>query len=441
MSDLLGLDKISYNKRDLRHHNIFGYIVFILLLGGSTFWILNAELRSAIIAPGVVVVETNLKKIQHPTGGIVGRLSIKEGQEVKQGDLLVGLDETTTRANLAILTNQVNQALGRRARLVAERDSAEIISFPSKLVEFSQNDSETERLVVGESSIFLARLLQRTGQKTQLRERINQFQREIEGLSAQRIAKEREIQLIRSELVGIEDLYKKNLVPFNRVILLQREETRLEGERGALIAQSASALGKISEIELQILNLDGDFRAEVTRDLRETEAKIAELSERQVAAEDQLRRIDLRSPVSGIVHQVAVHTIGGVIQPGETLMQIVPIDDSLIIEAKVAPADIEPVYIGAKAYLRFTSLNQRITPELIGTVSHVAPDLSRDNQTGASFFMVRVRLVEEQIVRLGAQRLLPGMPVEVYIQTEQKTAFIYLMKPIFDQFSRALKER
>ena len=438
----IGYDAALAARRDgLRAHAFMGLAVTVVMFGGLAAWAATADLQGAVIASGVVVVETNLKKIQHPTGGVVGQILVKEGQEVQEGDLLVRLDETTTRANLLIVTNQLEQMYGRRARLEAERDGAEVISFPSQLTKAAQKDGEAARVIAGERNVFAARTSQRAGQKAQLRERIQQLHREIEGLESQRVAKEREITLIRTELIGVEDLYRKNLVPITRVTLLQREETRLEGERGALIAQAASARGKISETELQILNLDGDMRSEVTRDLRETEAKIAEFNERRVAAEDQLRRVELRSPVTGMVHQLAVHTVGGVIQPGETLMQIVPGGDRLVIEAKVAPNDIEPVHVGSIAQVRLTSLNQRTTPELQGEVSHVAADLARDQQTGVTYFVVRIGLPQKEVEKLGTQRLVPGMPAEVFIQTAPRTAISYLMKPITDQFARALRER
>jgi HlyD family secretion protein len=428
-------------RDDLRMHALVGLSVTLVMFGGLAAWATNADLQGAVIASGVVVVETNLKKIQHPTGGVIGQINVKEGQEVQEGDLLVRLDETTTRANLLIVTNQLDQMYGRRARLEAERDGAIALTFPPQLIKAAQKDTEAARILAGEQNVFAARIAQRGGQKAQLRERIEQLRREIEGLESQRSAKEKEITLIRSELSGIEDLYKKSLVPITRVTILQREETRLEGERGALIAQAASARGRISETELQILNLDGDMRSEVTRDLRETESKIAEFNERRIAAEDQLRRVELRSPVAGMVHQLAVHTIGGVIQPGETLMQIVPGGDRLVIEAKVAPNDIEPVHAGAKAQVRLTSLNQRTTPELLGEVTQVAADLARDQQTGMSYFVVRIGLPQTEVEKLGSQRLVPGMPAEVFIQTAPRTAFSYLMKPITDQFARALRER
>lgn len=428
-------------RDSLRKHATIGLVVSVLMFGGLAAWAATADLQGAVIGSGVVVVETSLKKIQHPTGGVIGQINVKEGQEVKEGDLLVRLDETTTRANLLIVTNQLDQMYGRRARLEAERDGADQITFPPQLIDAAKKDSEAARVIAGERNVFIARTTQRAGQKAQLRERIQQLNREIEGLESQRVAKEKEIVLIRSELTGVEDLYKKNLVPITRVTSLQREDTRLEGERGALIAQAASSRGKISETELQILNLDGDMRSEVTRDLRETEGKIAELNERRVAAEDQLRRVELRSPVTGMVHQLAVHTIGGVIQPGETLMQIVPGGDRLVIEVKVSPNDIEPVHVGAPAQVRLTSLNQRTTPELQGDVTQVAGDLTRDQQTGATYFVVRIGLPQTEVDKLGAQRLVPGMPAEVFIQTAPRTAFSYLMKPITDQFARALRER
>jgi HlyD family secretion protein len=272
-------------------------------------------------------------------------------------------------------------------------------------------------------------------------QRRRQLREEIQGITGQAAAKKREIELIGQELEGVRDLWRKNLVQIQRVTALERDSARLEGERGQLIAATAQSKGKISEIELQIIQIDQDLRSEVAKELREVQAKIAELVERKVAAEDQLKRIDIRAPQDGLVHQLVVHTVGGVITPGEAMMLIVPEADNLTVEAKLNPQDIDQVQPGQKAVLRFSTFNQRTTPELNGTVIRVSADLTTDQRSGVSYYTVRISIPEAEVARLGGLKLLPGMPLEAFIQTGDRTVLSYLMKPMADQIARAFRGR
>ena len=322
--------------------------------------------------------------------------------------------------------------------------SADAIDFPSQLTS-RRDDPSVSTAIAGEEKLFESRKTARTGQRAQLRERISQVNEEIRGLSAQLAAKETGLDLIGQELVGVADLYKKNLVSISRYMQLQRDQTRLQGERGSLIADIARARGKISETELQIIQLDQDFRTEVLKDLRDAQGKIAELKERVTAAEDQLKRVDLRAPQAGFVHQLAVHTVGGVISNGETIMQIVPRADELVAEAKVAPNDIDQVAVGAKAVVRIMAGNQRTTPEVAGSVIRVSADLAHEQANGAqpaqAYYTVRIALPPEEVARLKDLRLVPGMPAEVFIQTYARTPLEYLLKPLHDQIARTFRER
>jgi HlyD family secretion protein len=300
---------------------------------------------------------------------------------------------------------------------------------------------EFEQALAGERVLFEARRAARTAQQSQLNERITQINEEIKGLEAQFVAKGEEVELIGRELVGVLELAAKNLVTTSRVNALQRDKTRLEGERGVLTAEIARAKGRIAETGLQLIQLQHDHRSEVVRDLREAESRIAELVERKVAAEDQLKRIDIRSPYKAVVHQLAVHTIGGVVTPADPLLYLVPLNDTLTIEAKVSPASIDQLWVGQIATVRFEAFNQRTTPELKGKVIHVAPDLSRDPQTQLTYYLVRIELPPEEIALLGGQRMVPGMPVVAFIETGARTALSYLLKPLGDQINRAMRER
>ncbi|MGZ8402129.1 MAG: HlyD family type I secretion periplasmic adaptor subunit [Rhodoplanes sp.] len=432
-------------RATIRKLNLAGLAIVVLLVGGVGGWATTTELAGAVIAPGTIVVESSVKKVQHPTGGVVGEILVKEGGEVDAGQVVLRLDDTVTKATLGVVRSQLDELTAREARLLAERAEASAIVFPAQLTP-ARDDASAATAVAGEEKLFESRRSARTGQRAQLRERITQINEEIRGLSAQLEAKGSELELIAKELVGVADLYRKNLVSISRFTQLQRDQTRLQGERGQLIAESARARGKISETELQIIQLDQDFRTEVLKDLRETQGKIAELKERVTAAEDQLKRVDLRAPQAGTVHQLAVHTVGGVIGNGEIIMQIVPRADELVVEAKVAPSDIDQVAAGAKAIVRIMAGNQRTTPEINGVLNRVSADLTRDPQQNAmqppqAYYTVRITLPPEEVVRLQTIRLVPGMPVEVFIQTYERTPLQYLLKPLQEQIARTFRER
>jgi HlyD family secretion protein len=430
----------SAAERSIRRHLLGGLAVVALLAGGVGGLAATTELSGAVIAPGTMVVETNVKKVQHPTGGVVGELRVRDGDRVKAGDVVVRLDETVTQANLAIVVKSLNEMYARLARLEAERDDAERIVFPAELLARS-GDPEVARVIDGERNLFQLRRTARAGQKQQLRERIAQLREEIQGLTGQTAAKKREIELIAQELEGVRELWRKNLVQIQRVTALERDAARLEGGRGQLIAATAQSKGKISEIELQIIQIDQELRSEVAKELREVQAKIAELVERKVAAEDQLKRIDIRAPQDGVVHQLTVHTVGGVITAGEAMMLIVPESDALTVEAKLNPQDIDQVRAGQAAALRFSTFNQRTTPELTGVVERVSADLTTDQRTGMSYYTVRIAISENEVAKLGGLKLLPGMPLEAFIQTGERTVLSYLTKPLTDQIARAFRGR
>jgi HlyD family secretion protein len=297
--------------------------------------------------------------------------------------------------------------------------------------------------MAGEEKLFESRKNARLGQRQQLTERITQIKEEIGGLTAQQGAKEKEIELIGKELVGVADLFEKNLVSITRYMQLQRDQARLQGERGQFIAEIARARGRISEIELQIIQLEKDFRTEVLKEMREVQGRIAELTERVTAAQDQLNRVEIRAPQTGIVNQLAIHTIGGVIGNGETLMQVVPRADKLVVEAKVAPHDVDQLAIGADTVVRIMAGNPRTMPELKGKLAYVSADLTRERANpgvpATAYFLVRVELSD--LGRLGDFQLLPGTPADAFIQTYARTPLEYLLKPLTEQIARTFRER
>jgi HlyD family secretion protein len=426
--------------QSIRRHLLLGVATIILLVGGIGGWAATSEFAGAVIAQGQLVVDSNVKKVQHPTGGVVAELNVRDGDQVKMGDVIVRLDDTQTRANLSIVSKGLDELTARRAREEAELEGDEQVTFAPDLLA-RQSDPEVARIVKGEAKLFETRRKSREGLKAQLGERVQQSEEEIRGLAAQVASKEKQVEWIQQELEGVRDLWSKKLVQFNRVTSLEREQARLEGERGQLIAAIAQAKGKIAETRIQILQIDQDMRTEVGKDLADIRAKTAELIEKRVAAEDQLKRIDIRSPQNGMVHQLDVHTVGGVISAGQQIMLIVPAADKLIVEAKVQPQDIDQVRIGQAAVMRFSNFNTRTTPEVNGEVTFVSADVTQDQRTGISYYTVRIAVPPEELARLEAQKLQPGMPVEVFIQTTVRTVVSYFVRPFQDQIAKAFREK
>jgi HlyD family secretion protein len=412
-------------------------ILATLLAGG---WLVFMPLAGAVAVPGNLVVQSNVKAIQHPTGGVIAEIKVRNGARVAAGDLLVRLDATQTRANLQMVSKQLDELRARIARLVAERDGLDRPRIPPELKARAAEDA-VQSLLASEDSLFKARLTARTSQKDLLQGRVGQLTEEISGLEAQLASKGKQLELIAGEMSGVQDLYDKRLVPLTRLTTLQRETARIEGERGQLISSIAETKSKIGEAQLQIVRIDQDFRTDVVKELGETRGKEAELVERGVAARDQLDRIEIRAPTSGVINQLSIHTIGGVIRAGDTIMEIVPDTDDLQIEARMQPSDIDQVRPGQQAFVRFSAFNQRLTPQLIGAVSYVSADTNRDQQTNAPYFTVRIALSEDELRRLGGLQLVPGMPAEVFMQTGSRTMMSYLLKPITDQLHRAFIER
>ena len=427
-------------RASIRRHIVLGLAAVMLVAGGIGGWATTTEISGALIAPGSVVVESSARKVQHPSGGVVGEIAVTGGLNVAAGDILIRLDETMTRANLQIVSKTLDEMTTRRARLRAERDGASEMSWPSAFRNRRQDESIIE-LMADEQRLFELRSSTRLGQKRQLRERIAQLREEANGIIAQQAAKSQELVLVNNELEGVRELWSKQLIQMNRLTALEREAARLDGERAQLIAAAAQGRGKISEIELQITQIDRELASEVGRELREIDGKAGEYAERKVAAEDQLRRIDIRAPISGTVHELNVHTVGGVISAGEQLMLIVPASERLTVEARVSPQDIDQVRVGQTAALRFSAFSQRTTPEINGAVSRVSADVTTEQRTGIAYYTARIAIGPDELARLGDVRLAPGMPVEAFIKTADRTVGSYLTKPLFDQVARAFRER
>lgn len=425
--------------RSIRRHLAAGLAMAVLLAGGVGGWAATAELSGAVVASGHFVVDSYAKKVQHPKGGIVGEIRVQEGDTVKAGEVVLRLDATQTHANLAIVTKRLIELQARLARLEAERDDRETIAFPQGLATGREN-ADAAAAIRGETRLFEFRRASRDARKAQLAERITQYEHEIDGLKAQETAYAGGLAVLRAEIASQELLHDKGVVSVQRLNSLKTQAATYDGERGEKVAYQAQTQGKITETRLQILSIDQDMKAEVGRELREIQGQVGEYIERKVAAEDELKRIDILAPQSGTVHQLAVHTVGGVINPAETIMLVIPKGDDLALDVRIVPKDIDQIRPGHRAVLRLSAFNQRTTPELFGYVARIAADLTTDEKTGLSFYLVRISVPHAELARLGDLALVPGMPAEAMIQTGERTALSYLVKPLSDQINRAFRE-
>lgn len=428
-------------QRSARTHSVAGFAVVFIMLGGIAVWAARTEISGAVLSPGVVVVESEVKKVQHPTGGVVSEIRVTNGSQVRAGEVLIRLDETVNRANLQMITKQLDELVMREARLEAERDGAATITLPQSYAD-RERESDVARRIAGETAFFTSRRATLDGQKKQLLERISQFEQEIAGLERQLVAKAAEIGIVTLELKGVTRLEELQLVTSMRVNQLRRDAMRLKGESGQLESAVAQARGRIAEIKAELLSIEQDFKTSILEELRDNRAQQAELLERRIAAEDLLKRATIRSPQTGVVHELAVHTIGGVVNPAENVMLIVPGGDDLIIEARIQTSDIDQVLQGGgTAIVRLSAFNQQTTPELKGEVVGVSADLTIDRMTGAPHYLTRIKILKEERVKLEGKRLVPGMPAEVHIRTTDRTVLSYLIKPVLDQMQRAFRER
>ena len=427
------------SQHSLRRHMMFVGVLGVALVGGVGGWAATTTLSNAVVGEGTVIIDDNVKKVQHLTGGIVSELLVKEGTHAKAGDVLLRLDGTALKANLGIMNSTLAQLNARRARLQAER--AGLASLTIDDIAASGVDVKTSKLLVeGELQLFETRRSALAGMRKQLEERKGQLAEEIDGHTIQLKAIEEATKLIDEEYQAINSLYEKQIVTMQRVNNLKRQRVELDGNRGQRMAARAQAQGRINEINLQILQLDEDRRSENAKDLTEVEANVAEMEERRVAILDQLKRLDVRAPMDGRIYQLAVHTVGGVVNPGEALMLLAPDTRSLTVEAKIATRNIDQITPGQKVDVRFSAFDQRTTPEVEGEVVSISPDIVVEQRSGISFYPVRVKPSPESLAKLKNLALYPGMPAEVFIKVADRSVVSYFMKPLTDQISHTFRE-
>lgn len=418
---------------------LFGYAVIGFGIFGFILWAVITPLASAIIAPGVVKVYTSRKVVQHLEGGVVAEVLVRDGDIVNAGDVLLRLDATRAQAQLSIIQGTYSAGLAQYARLVAERDELAEIRFPAELTA-AQDDPTAAEAMTAQKSLFEARSSSLQGQLGILDQQIVFLRQEINGLESQQRAKEHQLDIFASEIEGLRDLFDQGLTDKTRILGLEREHAELVGERGKHLSQVSATKTRIGEKELQQFQLKKGVHEEVVVELKQLQTDLLDLTERLNSAQYTVDHTDIRSPVNGIVVDLQTHTIGGVVGPGQTVLEVVPIADRLIIEAKVQPQDIEGLRVGLAVGVRLTAYNRRATPELTGEVVYVAADIMEDERTGQSYFITRIEVPDEELARLDGARAQPGMLADVFIRTGERTPADYLLQPLADSFRRAWRE-
>lgn len=418
-----------------------GLIASLLLIVGFGGWAVMAQLSGAIIATGQIEVDQNRQIVQHPDGGVVSEILVEEGDTVANGDVLLRLDPRNQQSELSIIQGQLFELMARRGRLVAERDNLESVTFDPRLIEAAQIDPAINELKSGQEQLFHARRENLTKQVEQLRKRTSQIDNQIDGIIAQKAALNTQLELIEIELVDQQKLLDRGLAQASRVLALQRTQAELSGNLGDLIAREAEAAGRITEIEIEIQSQYTKRQEEAITRLRDQQFRAMELEERAKALIDRLERMDIRAPASGIVYGLTIFTPRSVIRPAEPVMYLIPQDRPLIIAAQVSPINIYELFITQDVTLRFSALDQRQTPELFGKVVKVSADAFVDEATRATYYRAEIILNDGQIDRLPANiTLIPGMPVEAFIKTSDRSPLSYLVKPLTDYFVKAFRE-
>jgi HlyD family secretion protein len=412
-----------------------------LLFGGFGIWSVVARIDGAIVAPGQVQVERNRQVIAHPEGGEIASVQVREGSVVKAGDLLVQLDGREIASTLAITEGQMFEMMARAGRLQAERDAADTIDFAEELLDQGTVNDDVARLIAGQRDLFTARRLTAQKEIEQLGKRSVQIMAQIDGMSAQKSALEQQLALIDEDLISQDSLLERGLTQQSRVNVLRREQAGTLGEIGAMRASIAQAQSQITEIELEILKLTSDRREGAITSLRDIQARSLELRQQRASLQERLKRLDVRAPLSGVVYDLAVFGPGAVVTPASPLLLIVPQDTPLVISARINPIHVDQVYPGQSVRLRFTSFDSRTTPEIMGSVTKVSADAFIDDATGSSYYLTQIRINETQrsLLPVGSV-LIPGMPVETFMSTGERSPLAYLTKPLMDYFVRAFRE-
>ncbi|MFN3292652.1 MAG: HlyD family type I secretion periplasmic adaptor subunit [Gemmobacter sp.] len=419
---------------------MLGIVTSLVLVGGTVGWGMMTTITGAIVTSGSLEVDQHRQVVQHADGGTVQDILVTEGASVKAGDVLMTLDGTLLKSELTIVETQFYEILARRGRLEAERDDQRTIQFPAELVEASARNPEVAALMEGQQRLFEARAETLTKQLEQLGKRKSQTESLIQGIDAQRAALTTQLGLIAEELASQQELLQKGLAQVSRVLALQREEARLAGQVGELTANRAQAEGRITETEIEILRLSAARREEAGTQLRDIGYRELELAERRRALAERISRLEIRAPVSGIVLNLRVTTPRAVIRPADPVMFIIPQDRPLVIASRVPTIHIDQVQPGQEAKVVFSAFSMRTTPEVFGVVTKVSADVLIDEGSQMPYYRAEIELKPGELEKLGQVVLVPGMPVEAFIRTDERTPVQFLTRPFTDYFNRAFRE-
>lgn len=430
---------------------IIAGVLITVVFGGVGAWSATAPIDSAVVAPGLIAVESERRTVQHLEGGIVAEILVREGAQVKEGQPIIRLDDTRVKAQDEVVRAERYAQLAIEARLLAERDDRSRVTFPAAVLAHS-SDKKVQEIMALQQSQFDAKQAAIKGQRQILQQRIQQLDEQIVGLEALQLSKKRQNSLIEEEIRMIEGLVKAGHVTRQRLLALQRESSRLDGEAADHISAIAKARQQIGETKLQIMQIDNDRQQEITKELREVQAKLFESAERLNMTEDQTRRLDIVSPVDGVVMNLAYVTVGGVVSPGASVATIVPSNDKLVVQAQISPADIDSVHAGQTVHIRFVTAAAKQTPVCLGTLEYVSADrLVNDQRVGVTsnapaiapnaYYSARITVDRSELDKIEKIKLHAGMPVEVLINRGERTVFQYVMGPLSNNFARAFKER
>lgn len=434
----LANDDLPKIKTSLKGPIVCGLTILLIFLVGATAWASSAKLASAIIAVGQLKVDSNRKQIQHLDGGIVNEILVSDGQRVKKGDTLVILDPVQAKSSLGIVAGALFTAELKRSRLQAERDNTGQPDFTQFL---HREHEDKNSLIDAQQSLFTIRRSVQISQQEILHQQIENLKSQISGFKSQKASTQTQIGISKDELVNLRNLKARGLVGNERLLELERNLAQLEGRDGELVSSIASAKASIDEKRLELIRVRRSFHEQVLAELQDVESEIIDLQERANAATHHLQQMVVKAPVDGLIVGLNVHTEGGVVVPGQLLMEIVPDNDALIVEGKVLPSDVDDLLVGQNARVKLSGLQQRITPELTGKLQYVSADSMLDERSGMTYFIIRVSIAAKEIAKLPSDGLIPGMPAEVFVQTGERTALEYLLQPLSDTIDRAWREK
>jgi HlyD family secretion protein len=419
---------------------VIGWLTFAVLFAGIGAWAAVTKIAGAVVGAGALEVQGNRQVIQHPIGGVIRAIHARDGDEVDEGQILVEMEGDDLRPGLDTVEGQWLEILARKSRLHAERDGLDTITFDDELVGRVETDPKIVELLAAQRQQFEARRKLQSEETAQLDEQQAQIAKQNEGLVALAAATERQAELVQLEIDAQQTLHDKGLTEMTRLLTPQRELARLQGTAGQVESSLAENRGKIAELEIEKVRLTSKVREEAITELRDLEFREIELREKRRALIDQIAKLDLRAPVSGVVYGSTADTLRGVIRAAEPVMYVVPKDTPLIVRTRIDPIHIDQVHVGQEAVLRFSAFDQRTTPEVTGHVTGVSADAYHDERLGMSYYEADVALDDGMLEKLDHVTLMPGMPAETFIRTNDRSALSYFVKPLSDYFTRAFRD-